>query len=310
MRNVYSHFVLHVGQIYGMDVSSGAAAIALDPQPYEHVLDLCAAPGGKMCLLADLMGRKGSVTGCDISPNRAAVCHKVLLKYGVYGGRTPESTCSCVNINNEWACRLFCADGTSFSVPPPKMSSSKEQSFNPKLSQRLLNNTERKPVDEKISLVCDTVLFGELYASFELPCNGRKRKREPSAHTTNCTEGCAPRRAPPLRVRKNKSFRSRERRRQQERLGEMLGSLDSTPAFAPVPTPVSLGAAPGAEDTAVAENTVVAELRIPCVLEGEQGAGETSPYWGGYHRVLVDAECSHDGSFRYTPNRPYTFLQV
>jgi 16S rRNA C967 or C1407 C5-methylase (RsmB/RsmF family) len=32
-------------QIYGIDAASGAAILALDVRPGDHVLDLCAAPG-------------------------------------------------------------------------------------------------------------------------------------------------------------------------------------------------------------------------------------------------------------------------
>ena len=44
------------GQVYGIDAASGAAVVALDPQPGEHVLDLCCAPGAKLCAIADAMG--------------------------------------------------------------------------------------------------------------------------------------------------------------------------------------------------------------------------------------------------------------
>lgn len=59
------------GSIYGIDASSGAAVLALDPQPGEHILDLCCAPGAKLCMIADLLGREGSVTGVDVSKVRA-----------------------------------------------------------------------------------------------------------------------------------------------------------------------------------------------------------------------------------------------
>jgi hypothetical protein len=36
-------------QIFGIDASSGAAVVALDVQPRDHVLDLCAAPGKCRC---------------------------------------------------------------------------------------------------------------------------------------------------------------------------------------------------------------------------------------------------------------------
>lgn len=37
--------ILNALQIYGIDAASGAAILALDVQPGDHVLDLCAAPG-------------------------------------------------------------------------------------------------------------------------------------------------------------------------------------------------------------------------------------------------------------------------
>lgn len=37
--------ILNAFQIYGIDAASGAAILALDVRPGDHVLDLCAAPG-------------------------------------------------------------------------------------------------------------------------------------------------------------------------------------------------------------------------------------------------------------------------
>ncbi|GBG84222.1 hypothetical protein CBR_g38194 [Chara braunii] len=90
------------GGIYGIDAASGAAVMALDPQPGDHVLDLCAAPGGKLCMISDLLRGRGSVTGVDISRMRLAACRTMLRKYG----------CG-ENV------RLFVADGTLFSARPP-----------------------------------------------------------------------------------------------------------------------------------------------------------------------------------------------
>ncbi|KAK9142214.1 hypothetical protein Syun_011614 [Stephania yunnanensis] len=89
------------GKIYGMDAASGAAVMALNVSAGDHVLDLCAAPGAKLCMLLDILGDSGSVTGVDIARHRLAACRTMLQKYAL-GDR----------------CRLFVADGTLFSLLP------------------------------------------------------------------------------------------------------------------------------------------------------------------------------------------------
>ncbi|KAJ3053409.1 hypothetical protein HK097_004353 [Rhizophlyctis rosea] len=91
------------GKIYGIDVSSGVAVKALGVGPDDHVLDVCAAPGGKLCYVADLQGYegRGTITGVDISPHRMATCKNVTKKYKLD------------------RVRLFVADGTTFNVHAP-----------------------------------------------------------------------------------------------------------------------------------------------------------------------------------------------
>ncbi|OVA04131.1 Bacterial Fmu (Sun)/eukaryotic nucleolar NOL1/Nop2p [Macleaya cordata] len=101
------------GKIYGMDAASGAAVLALDVSPGDHVLDLCAAPGAKLCMLSDLLGSSGSLTGVDVARHRLASCRTILQKYAL-GDR----------------CRLFVADGTSFSLLPLRAYESEKKCLN------------------------------------------------------------------------------------------------------------------------------------------------------------------------------------
>ncbi|KAM0970238.1 hypothetical protein FF1_018351 [Malus domestica] len=94
------------GKIYGIDAASGAAVSALDISAGDHVLDLCAAPGAKLCMISDLLGDSGSVTGVDVSSHRLAACRTMLQKYA---------------LGNH--CRLFVADGTNFSLIPRRVHS-------------------------------------------------------------------------------------------------------------------------------------------------------------------------------------------
>ncbi len=52
------------------DSSAQLVGQILNPQPGEAVIDACAAPGGKTTHMAELMGDRGTVWGCDRSANR------------------------------------------------------------------------------------------------------------------------------------------------------------------------------------------------------------------------------------------------
>ncbi|GAB5370824.1 hypothetical protein AAMO2058_001526400 [Amorphochlora amoebiformis] len=117
------------GSIFGIDLASALAVAALDLHKGLHVLDLCCAPGAKLCMIAEVVAdqtssRKnefsansekvrrnsmkisdsesfGSVTGVDIGRERLNTCRNLMRKYKIMGAR------------------LFHEDGTKFFHPPP-----------------------------------------------------------------------------------------------------------------------------------------------------------------------------------------------
>ncbi|KYC42854.1 16S rRNA methyltransferase [Scytonema hofmannii PCC 7110] len=52
------------------DSSAQLVSHLLDPQPGETIIDVCAAPGGKTTHMAELMGDKGKIFACDLTPSR------------------------------------------------------------------------------------------------------------------------------------------------------------------------------------------------------------------------------------------------
>src|SRR5439155_6408553 len=70
-----------------------AVALALDPQPGERVLDLCAAPGGKTTHLAALMGDRGEIVAIERNPARARQLEATAQRMGatIVGVRTGDA---------------------------------------------------------------------------------------------------------------------------------------------------------------------------------------------------------------------------
>jgi 16S rRNA (cytosine967-C5)-methyltransferase len=68
------------GAILAQSRAAMLVARALDPQPGERVLDLCAAPGGKSTHLAALMGDVGEVLAVERNPTRAKELQQTALR--------------------------------------------------------------------------------------------------------------------------------------------------------------------------------------------------------------------------------------
>lgn len=71
------------GEIFLQNLPSIITAHALDPQPGERILDMCAAPGGKTTAIATLMKDKGEVIAVDRSHNKVAEIQKLAAELGL-----------------------------------------------------------------------------------------------------------------------------------------------------------------------------------------------------------------------------------
>ena len=71
------------GLFYVQDPSTLLAPQLLDPQPGESILDLCAAPGGKLTYLAQLVRNEARITAHDVSPDRLKMLRENCERLGV-----------------------------------------------------------------------------------------------------------------------------------------------------------------------------------------------------------------------------------
>ena len=71
------------GLFYVQDPSTLLAVCELDPQPGESVLDFCAAPGGKLTVIAQLMRNEGRLLAHDTTPDRLKLIGQNCARLGV-----------------------------------------------------------------------------------------------------------------------------------------------------------------------------------------------------------------------------------
>jgi 16S rRNA C967 or C1407 C5-methylase (RsmB/RsmF family) len=64
---------------------STVAAAVLDAQPGMHVLDMCAAPGGKTCAIADSMCNQGMIVAFDRTGDKSLLVRDMARQFGHEG---------------------------------------------------------------------------------------------------------------------------------------------------------------------------------------------------------------------------------
>lgn len=73
----------HLGYYYVQHLSSLLAPLAIEVSEKDRVLDLCAAPGGKTCFLAQFMNNKGIIVANELNRNRMRALKGNLSRLGV-----------------------------------------------------------------------------------------------------------------------------------------------------------------------------------------------------------------------------------
>jgi 16S rRNA (cytosine967-C5)-methyltransferase len=76
------------GLFYIQDPGTLLASRELDPKPGETILDLCAAPGGKLTHIAQLMQNQGRLIAHDLNPERLKLIEENCTRLGITCVRT------------------------------------------------------------------------------------------------------------------------------------------------------------------------------------------------------------------------------
>jgi 16S rRNA (cytosine967-C5)-methyltransferase len=71
------------GLFFAIDEGAVQAVKALNPAPGQHLLDLCAAPGGKSFAAACMMQNQGRIQAFDLHPHRARLMQEAAKRLGL-----------------------------------------------------------------------------------------------------------------------------------------------------------------------------------------------------------------------------------
>ena len=71
------------GNFHVQDFSSQLCCKAVDPEPNDTVIDLCAAPGGKTFTMAEIMEDKGRIYACELHEKRTGLIRSGAERLGI-----------------------------------------------------------------------------------------------------------------------------------------------------------------------------------------------------------------------------------
>lgn len=93
-----NHPLHHAGAFYMQEPSASSAVELLDVRPYHHVLDLCAAPGGKSTQIGAKLQGKGLLWSNEVVKTRANILlsniERMGIRNAVVSNCHPEQLCS------------------------------------------------------------------------------------------------------------------------------------------------------------------------------------------------------------------------
>ena len=96
------------GLFHVQDAASQFCIAALDPQPGETILDLCAAPGGKSFTVAERMNNTGKIIACDIHNHRLDLIKSGAARLGITKIECIVNDAAVYNENLPMADRVLC----------------------------------------------------------------------------------------------------------------------------------------------------------------------------------------------------------
>jgi 16S rRNA (cytosine967-C5)-methyltransferase len=94
------------GWFWVQDPAAAPAVELLDAQPGEHILDACAAPGGKSLAIADYCGDQVQIMAIDLYKKRLQRLRGSVLRTGFTGIKVIQGDARCLD-TREWPVRLF-----------------------------------------------------------------------------------------------------------------------------------------------------------------------------------------------------------